>query len=320
VLSYIERAKQELVEPSRFQEFYADTFQSPMDEIVSSLYGEYQRQLQSSNAVDFGDLLSYVVYLWRGHREILEKYQRRFHYVLVDEYQDTNSVQYEFCHLLSRRHKNLFVVGDDCQSIYSFRGARIENILNFSTDNHGTQNVVLDQNYRSTQQILDVANAVIAKNNFQQKKVLWTQNKKGKKPQIVEVVDEVEEAEFICGLAANTPLNSFVVLYRTNAQSRIIEEALLNEGIPYRIVGGVRFYDRKEIKDIIGYLRIILNPFDSISLERVINTPSRGVGQKTWEALKRSLQLYNGQFDKIASLTSSPKIASFLMMIQTLAK
>src|SRR3989338_726615 len=267
VLSYIDRAKQELVAPSRFQEFYADAFLSPLDELVASLYEGYQRQLQSSNAVDFGDLLSYVVCLWREHTEILEKYQRRFHYVLVDEYQDTNSVQYEICHLLSREHKNLFVVGDDYQSIYSFRGARIENILNFSKDNRGTQKIVLDQNYRSTQQILNVANAVIAKNTSQQKKVLWTDHKKGKKPQIVEVMDEAEEAEFVSELAADRALNNFVVLYRTNAQSRIIEEALLNEGISYRIVGGGRFFDRKEIKDIVGYLRIILNPSDSISVE-----------------------------------------------------
>ncbi len=291
IAKIIEKAKREMIGPNEFK--LEDSF----DDRIERVYQHYQKYLQEINALDFGDLMFKVNELWRKYPSILEKYQKRWHYVLVDEYQDTNLAQYEFCRLLALKHQNLFVVGDDYQSIYSFRGADLTNILNFNRDYPQARVILLEQNYRSTRSILNLANIIIKKNKAQKEKVLWTLNKKGVLPQVLEVGDEQDEAEFIINKLAGqsqnilkhssdldfskTNLNNFVVLYRTNAQSRALEEALLYYNAPYRIIGGIRFYDRKEIKDILAYIKILGNPRDFINLGRIINMPGRGIGPAT---------------------------------------
>ncbi|MFH1713257.1 MAG: UvrD-helicase domain-containing protein [Candidatus Jacksonbacteria bacterium] len=285
IAKIIEKAKREMISSDEFK--LGDSF----DDRIARVYRHYQKYLQEINALDFGDLLFKVNELWRKYPLILEKYQKRWHYILVDEYQDTNLAQYEFCRQLAKKHQNLFVVGDDYQSIYSFRGADLTNILNFNRDYPQARVILLEQNYRSTKSILNLANIIIKKNKAQKEKVLWTLNKKGVLPQVLEVEDEQEEAEFIINKLANKiNLNNFVVLYRTNAQSRALEEVLLYHNAPYRIIGGIRFYDRKEIKDILAYLRVLGNPRDFVNLGRIINTPSRGIGSATLQELFRYMQ------------------------------
>ncbi|NMA95608.1 MAG: UvrD-helicase domain-containing protein [Clostridiales bacterium] len=289
VLSYIGRIKDRLLSP---KEFEIEANGNYRDEQIAKIYTKYQDKLKSNNAFDFDDLIGKTVELFRLKPQILEYYQRRFHHVLVDEYQDTNYAQYTLIKLLSGHHKNICVVGDDDQSIYGWRGADIKNILDFEREFKDTKVVKLEENYRSTQTILEAANQVICHNTYRKSKELWTRGQKGDKICLYEASSEWEEAEFICSQIQSSIIDDnlrpgdFAVLYRLNTQSRVIEETLIKYAIPYRIYGGYRFYDRKEIKDIISYLRVIANPADDISLRRIINTPRRGIGAVTLERLE----------------------------------
>ena len=266
----ISSLKNELIDWRSFKESAENYF----EETIAKIYQAYQKYLKKINAVDFEDLIMLTVKLFNEFPEILTKYQEKFRYILVDEWQDTNTGQYVLMGLLAKKYKNICVVGDDAQSIYQFRGADFRNILNFERDYPEAKVVILDQNYRSTQNILDTAHKVIAKNIYQKEKKLWTENPEGEPIVIAETLDETAEAEFIIqeikelqkrGLG----LNDFIILYRTNAQSRALEEAMIRHNLPYKIIGTIKFYHRKEIKDILAYLRLILHPNDLISLERI---------------------------------------------------
>jgi DNA helicase-2/ATP-dependent DNA helicase PcrA len=263
-----------------------------LDEKVAGVYPLYQRRLRDNAAVDFDDLLMLTVQLFRRHAEVLERYQQRLRYLLVDEYQDTNMAQYHLLHLLAAKYRNLCVVGDDDQSVYRFRGANVRNILNFERDYPDAKVVKLEQNYRSTALILAAAAAVIAKNQGRKEKTLWTANARGEPIGYFCAQDEVHEAEVICqniaGLHRTEAIafRDIAIFYRTNAQSRVLEDALRRAQIPYQIVGGLRFYDRQEIKDTLAYLRLLVNPQDMLSLRRIINVPRRGIGASTWARLE----------------------------------
>ncbi|MCL5784829.1 MAG: UvrD-helicase domain-containing protein [Patescibacteria group bacterium] len=271
----ISGAKNELISSLEYPQYARGYFQ----EIVAKIYLEYQNILERNHALDFDDLLLYTIKLFKTDPAILTRYQIQFQYILIDEYQDTNPAQYLISKFLANRHKNICVVGDASQSIYSFRGADFRNIVNFQKDYQGAKVFNLEQNYRSTQNILDAAHAVISKNRSHPILKLWTDKDGGEKIEVVEVRNEVEEALFIIskitgqeqvsGIAdRNTVLSNFAILYRTNAQSRSLEEQFLKAGIPYKLVGGVSFYERKEIKDVLAYLRLLQNPKDSVSLKR----------------------------------------------------
>lgn len=279
VLSMISSAKNELITPSGYQTYAQGFFQ----QTIAMIYPEYQKRLEDNQALDFDDLIMRTILLFKEVQPVLEKYQKLFKYILVDEYQDTNYAQYTLTKMLSFQHQNIFVVGDDAQSIYRWRGADIRNILNFENDYKNTRVIKLEQNYRSTKTILKASNQIIARNVNQKPKKLWTENEDGKLIEIYQARNERSEAEFVAERIKELEGNceDIVVLYRTNAQSRIIEEMLLHYNIPYRLVGSVKFYDRKEIKDILAYLRLIANPRDNISFTRIINTPKRGIGIQT---------------------------------------
>lgn len=283
----ISSAKSELVGPSEYDSYAQGYYQRT----VAKIYPEYQKRLRDNNALDFDDLLMETVKLFDQAQRVLEKYQNLFRYILVDEYQDTNKAQYVLTRQLSNLHNNLFVVGDMSQAIYSFRGADFRNILNFQRDFPKAKVYNLEQNYRSTQTILDAAKNVIKNNSTHIPLDLWTENKGGEKIIVYSGGTDKEEVEFVIAeitdqLLTGKSFLDIAVLYRTNAQSRNMEEALIKNNIPYRIFGGVRFYSRKEIKDIVAFLRVIHNPKDSVSWKRIINTPPRGVGQKSIEKLK----------------------------------
>lgn len=289
VLSFIGRAKDKLLTP---QECY-DRAKDIREKTLARIYELYQKKLKELNALDFDDLIMKTVELFRECPEVLHHYQTKFKHILVDEYQDTNRAQYVLVKMLAEKHRNLCVVGDDDQSIYSFRGADIRNILDFEEDFPDATVIRLEQNYRSTQNILDAANSVISHNLGRKKKNLWTENGKGEKIYLVTLENEHEEAFFIAREieklvnARKFNLKDFAVLYRTNAQSRVLEEMMVKMGLPYRIVGGLKFYQRKEIKDIMAYLRVVANPSDDVSLLRIINVPRRGIGEATVYELKR---------------------------------
>lgn len=295
VLHYISSAKNELVDPIAYNELAKGSFQGT----VAKVYFVYQDILRRSQAMDFDDLIMNTVVLFKDHPEVLIKYQDRFQYILIDEYQDTNTAQYELATLLAQKHRNLFVVGDDWQSIYSWRGANFRNILNFNKDYPDATTFKLERNYRSTQTILDSGHAVIAPNKNKSSKKLWTDKTEGDPVIIYEALNERDEGDFIIRevtyLQAETGarLADFVVLYRTNAQSRSLEESCLRHGLPYQVVGGVRFYDRKEIKDMLAYLTLLTNPHDNVALQRIINIPARGIGKKTWLAYENSARASN---------------------------
>ncbi|HEX2094695.1 MAG TPA: UvrD-helicase domain-containing protein [Longimicrobiaceae bacterium] len=277
----ISAAKNELTGVQEYQETALDPFQRT----VGQVYERYQRALRDANAFDFDDLLVKPVELLRAFPDVLGHYRDRFQFVLVDEYQDTNRAQYVFLRLLAEEHGNLFVVGDDDQSIYGWRGADIRNILDFEKDFPDAKTIRLEQNYRSSRTILDAANRVIAENVRRKGKTLRTENPEGERLTLVETADEADEAEWIVAemqarMADNPELGPrhFVVLYRTNAQSRPLEEALIREGIPYRVVGGTRFYERREVKDAMAYLRLVANPAADDAFLRIVNVPRRGVG------------------------------------------
>lgn len=285
-LSLISNAKSKLISPKGFQEAAKSYF----EEVTARVYGKYEEFLHTNHSLDFDDLINKAVQMFEQHPEILERYQERYKYIMVDEYQDTNHAQYRLIKLLAQKYQNLCVVGDDDQSIYAFRSADITNILNFEADYPQAKVVYLEQNYRSTQTILDAAMAVIRGNSQRKDKKLWTENGEGLQVQLFEAYNEMEEADYIVSeierLMNRTPAykaGEVAVLYRTNAQSRALEEMFIRRRLPYQIVGGIRFYERKEIKDALSYFRLIQNPYDSISFMRLMkNTPSgRGVGQKT---------------------------------------
>ncbi|CAN5693351.1 DNA helicase PcrA [soil metagenome] len=277
----ISSAKNELVGVQEYTEHALD----PFTRTVAQVYERYQRALRDANAFDFDDLLVKPVELLRAHPDVLRRYRERFQFVLVDEYQDTNHAQYVFIKLLAGEHSNLFVVGDDDQSIYGWRGADLRNILDFEKDFAAARLVRLEENYRSTKRILEAANRVIAENTRRKGKTLHTANDAGERLTLVEAADEADEATWIVGeirarLANDAALGarSFVILYRTNAQSRALEEALRREALPYRIVGGTRFYERREVKDVLAYLRLVANPAADEAFLRIVNVPRRGIG------------------------------------------
>lgn len=284
ILAEIGRAKDDLIGPESFAEMAGSDFRRRK---VANLYTLYQRKLKANNALDFDDIILHTIRVLDKNPDVLEYYQGKFKYILVDEYQDTNTSQYTLVSMLSQQHKNICVVGDDDQSIYGWRGANIRNILDFEKDFKGCHVVKLEQNYRSTGKILDAANQVI-KNNYGRKvKTLWTKNETGRPIQIYQAQDEREEAWYTASAIkkevddGSRKYGDFAVLYRLNAQSRVFEDAFMKTGVPYKIIGGHKFYDRKEIKDIIAYLRVIHNPHDDISLKRIINVPKRGIGKTT---------------------------------------
>ncbi|MGQ0793692.1 MAG: ATP-dependent helicase [Deltaproteobacteria bacterium] len=262
-----------------------------LDEKISKIYYLYEQELRRSNALDFADLLRFTALILEKLPDVLEKYREQFRHILVDEYQDTNSLQYKIVKLLSQKHRNILVVGDDNQSIYGWRGADISNILGFERDFPDAAIIKLEQNYRSTGNILKAAGALILRNRLRRDKTLWTDNPEGDLISYYEAYDERDEARYVAGqiqsdrAASGRAYRDFAVFYRTNNQSRLIEEQLLRSQIPYALVGGVGFYDRAEIRDIMAYLRFITNQLDDISLKRIINTPPRGIGRATVDAL-----------------------------------
>ncbi len=283
----ISDAKNKLIGPEEYQRGAAD-FQQRQN---SSVYNIYQRKIKQNNALDFDDLILETVHLFRTQPDILDLYREKFRYILVDEYQDTNHAQYVLVNLLAKKHRNICVVGDPDQSIYRFRGADIDNILNFEQDYPDAEVITLQQNYRSTRAILQAANSVISNNEMRKDKKLNTENDEGELITHYTGADEYGESRFVANEISRLSRekgyvwSQFAVLYRTHAQSRVLEEALLQSGIPYRIVGGLKFYDRKEIKDLLAYLRVISNPADNISLQRIINVPRRGIGDATLQLL-----------------------------------
>jgi DNA helicase-2/ATP-dependent DNA helicase PcrA len=289
VRSRISWAKSNLMTPEDFEK----TMVGPYDRRVARVYAGYEAALRASNALDFDDLISLPVRILTRSREAMERNARRFSHILIDEYQDTNKAQYELVRLLSSRSKNICAVGDDDQSIYRWRGADITNILNFERDFPDARVIRLEQSYRSTKTILAASQAVIKRNKHRKDKNLWTENDLGRKIVVSGVLSEHHEAKFVADTVlqmtgeSNRSYADFVVLYRTNAQSRALEDALRRGGVPYVIVGGLRFYERKEIKDIIAYLKLIANPQDTVSLTRIINVPNRGIGNVTFSRLKQ---------------------------------
>ena len=286
ILSIISRAKNESISPQKY-EIIADGY---FERVVAEVYPLYQDALRLNNSLDFDDLLLFTVELLNKNTEIRQSYQNRFEYILVDEYQDTNRCQYELVRLLTGEKQNICVVGDDDQSIYAFRGADIRNILDFEQDYPNARVLRLEQNYRSTQNILDAAWSVVQNNKARKPKKLWTEQDEGEPVTCYEAMDENDEAGYVGTQiedwhAEGVSYKDFAIFYRTNAQSRIFEEAFRAANIPYQIVGGVGFYDRMEIKDLLAYLRVMFNPNDSMSVRRIINVPSRGIGATTLERL-----------------------------------
>ncbi|HBB02850.1 MAG: ATP-dependent DNA helicase PcrA, DNA helicase II / ATP-dependent DNA helicase PcrA [Candidatus Peregrinibacteria bacterium GW2011_GWF2_38_29] len=309
VLSEISNAKNQLLGPDAYHDFVDSTF----SEAVADLYPSYQSALHKNQAMDFDDLIMKTVELFQKQPDLLNYYQEKWKYISADEYQDTNKAQYVLLNLLANKYKNIAVIGDDDQSIYSWRGATVQNILDFEKDYPDAKIVKLEQNYRSTKQILDTAHSVISKNKKRKEKKLWTERADGEKIRIWRALNGMHEAELIAEeilsrlQAYEDPrYNDFVVLYRTHAQSRVIEEVLLKFGIPYKIIGGIKFYSRKEIKDIVAYLRVITNPSDTVSLMRIINVPPRNIGAKTIEALQNfSVQNDVTAFEAIKMVANS---------------
>lgn len=322
VLSVISSQKNEM----RDCEMYAAEAGDFYEKNVAKIYTQYQSRLKANNALDFDDILLLTVKLFKENPDVLMGYQERFRYIMVDEYQDTNTVQFELVRLLSARHRNLCVVGDDDQSIYKFRGANIENILSFEKAFPGAYVIKLEQNYRSTKNILNAANEVIKNNVGRKEKRLWTDNEAGEKPIFKEYDTAGAEADAVVSEAASCglPLKNQAVLYRTNAQSRLIEERCIARNVPYRMVGGVNFYQRKEIKDVLSYLKVTANGVDDLAVERIINVPKRGIGATTVSRVKdyariNSLSMYDAlkKAREIPGIgAAAKKIAGFVEVIE----
>lgn len=286
IRSKISGAKNELLSPSEYERYASTEF----EKIVVEVYEKYNNKLKQNNSLDFDDLLMLPIILFKNHKEVLMEYQERFKYILIDEYQDTNEAQYILTKMISAKYKNICVVGDNDQSIYSFRGSNYQNILNFEKDYENPEVIMLEENYRSTKTILKAANDVIKNNKQRKDKNLWTENAEGTKIHYHRLSNEKEEAldivEEIEKLINNgVSKEEIAILYRTNAQSRTLEDAMLKANIPYKVVGSFYFYNRKEIKDLISYLKVLYNPKDDVSLLRIINVPKRGIGLKTIENL-----------------------------------
>src|SRR5512132_226063 len=324
----ISHAKNRLVHPAE----YAAQVQSFYDQTVADVYELYQRRMFASNAVDFDDLLMLTVDVLERFPDVREKWQKAFRYILVDEYQDTNHAQYRLLQLLAERHQNLMAVGDPDQSIYAFRSADINNILDFERDFPGTRTVSLEQNYRSTNSILDAANNVISNNRERKPKELWSELGDGEPVRVLEVEDEHAEARFVAAGIAGLVEEGFsgdevAIFYRTNAQSRVLEDVLVRQGVGYQVIGGPRFYERAEIKDAIAYLQVIDNPYDAVSLQRIANRPRRGIGDsslarlQTWaDAQGRSLWEAMGHAEEAgiaaAPLRAVQQLQSLLQSLQ----
>ena len=325
ILGEISRAKEQMLTPKQYAAKAGSDFRLKK---IAECYTTYQKRLEEADAMDFDDLLFQTVRLFQENDDVLEHYQNRFEYIMIDEYQDTNHAQYLFAKLLSEKHGNLCVVGDDDQSIYKFRGATIENILSFEKTFPDAQVIRLEQNYRSTQNVLDAANAVIQNNTERKGKNLWTANGSGDKVVHYQAQSEYDEAAFIAkcvenNVAAGMRYGDHAVLYRMNSQSNSIENYFMRAGIPYRVIGGHRFYERKEIKDMLAYLCVIANPSDEIRLKRIINEPKRGIGDRTIEnASEIAAELGKSMFEVIseadsyqALARSSAKLKTFTDMI-----
>lgn len=279
---FISSAKNEMVSPENFRNHYGGF----IEDIVADIYPLYQKRLLAQNSVDFGDLLYLAVKLLSEKKDVLSRYQEYYRYMMIDEYQDTNNAQYMFAKLLSEKYKNICVVGDDDQGIYAWRGADIKNIQSFEKDFENVKTVKLEQNYRSSANVIDAATAVIKQNYSRVEKALWTEKESGESITVYQSLDQDDEAQYVMDEIENLKrkgekLSNMAVLYRTNYQSRVIEEALLKRGLPYKLVGGFRFYERKEVKDILSYMRFIHNIKDELSLSRILNTPTRKVGPKS---------------------------------------
>lgn len=339
ILSRISKLKTEFVEPKNAPTEYF------FEKIVSGIYKKYQEELKRLNAVDFDDLIVLCVKLFRQSPEILKKYHNLWKYILVDEYQDTSYDQYQFINLLAKANKNLFCIGDDAQSIYQFRRADIRNILNFQKDYPDAKIVMLEQNYRSTKSIITAASHLITNNKNQMLKELWTDNEEGEKILVKELLNERQEASFVVSsirefVHNGKRPNDIVVLYRTHAQSRAPEEALISAGFPYHIVGGIKFYERKEIKDILAYLKFLTNPADIISFDRIYNVPPRGIGKNTLDKIIRedpnnilnglrkmaadtsaqtkqmaAIKVFNNLLKKLAAKTVENKLTNFIKYV-----
>lgn len=315
ILGTISSAKNELVTPEEYSKLVGGFY----EQVVSDVYEEYQRRLRKNQALDFDDLIMMTIHLFQRVPETLEFYQRKFQYIHVDEYQDTNRAQYMLVKMLASRFQNICVVGDSDQSIYRWRGADIANILSFEKDYPRAKVIMLEQNYRSTKRILHAANEVIKNNANRKPKKLWTENAEGQKISYYRADSEQSEAQFVAGKikemvdSGDRKFSDIAILYRTNAQSRVMEEVLLKSNIDYHIVGGIKFYDRKEIKDILAYLRLVANPDDDISLQRVINVPKRGIGSTSLDKIARygadnDISIY-AALKEIDFIGVSPKIA-----------
>lgn len=285
----ISNAKNDMKEPEEYEAMVKGDYRR---EKIASVYNLYQRRLKENNAIDFDDIINYTIKIFKENDDVLDYYTNKFNYILVDEYQDTNKSQFTLIRLLAKAHGNITVVGDNDQGIYSFRGADISNILNFEKDFKGTKIIKLEQNYRCTQNILNAANSVIKNNEVKYKKKLWTENEEGALPTFRVSDDEYDEGRYIVEEINHLrreeyyKYSDFAILYRMNSQSRAIEEILRREDIPYKIVGGLKFYERKEIKDIIAYLRLINNPSDNLALKRIINEPKRGIGKTSLDKIQ----------------------------------
>ncbi len=324
----ISDAKNKMLTPD---EWFQESLKDYQSQQFHDLFCYYEERLRAANALDFDDLLNKTLQLFVDHPPVLDYYRQRFQYVHVDEYQDTNTAQYTFVRLLTQEHRNLCVVGDDDQSIYGWRGADIRNILDFESDFPDAKVIKLEQNYRSTANILDAANQVIAHNVGRKEKALWTDAGEGEKIRLYSAGDEREEAAWICEQVRklqkqqDTPLSQIAVLYRMHAQSRVIEEMFSRAGIPYKIFGGTRFYDRKEVRDALAYLRLMVNPADDVSLLRIINIPKRSIGDSTVTVLQdhareEGLPLYSVISDPPESLSSRPRkcISEFALLLMRL--
>jgi len=333
IQSAITAAKSQMLTPAD----YLQHSRSYFEEVVQRIYEHYQKLLTESSALDFDDLLMKTVHLFQQNPELLERYQSRYLHLQVDEFQDTNLVQYELMKQLAGKYRNICVVGDPDQSIYSWRSADLRNILNFEKDYPEARVVLLEQNYRSTKMILEAASHVISANRQRKPKELWTDNEPGLPPTVIETYSEQEEAQFVVSEIDKLVNQGIVepggcaVMYRTNAQSRALEEAFIRYGMTYKLVAGTRFYERREVKDIIAYLRLIQNPYDTVSLLRIINVPHRGIGQRSLDELRqwarsqgvpeyRALQLLAESKDIESDLTFSPRtvktLAGFAVMIE----
>jgi DNA helicase-2/ATP-dependent DNA helicase PcrA len=328
VLSIISDCKEKGISPSKYAEINGVDFKS---KIILDLYSAYEAVLKKNNAMDFDDLILRTVQLFEKNDDILAYYQDKFKYIMVDEYQDTNFIQYRFIRLLAEAHSNICVVGDDDQCIYQWRGADIKNILDFEKDFRNTKVIKLEQNYRSHANILEAAHSVIEKNKGRKHKKLWTDKEKGDKLKYYRADNEKEEARYIAAEidrlhSRDLKYSDFAVLYRTNAQSRTFEEALSAKEVPYRVLGGTRYYDRKEIKDIVAYMRLVQNPSDDLSLARIINEPKRGIGDKTLEKLKTLAIVRNESLvealsdDEIVEGLPSKAVESIREMITTITQ